>query len=270
MVNMRELYEYKMTSELSDYQPIRRLRSVISTLLPVNFLFIFFWSYFISTLTMSRIGHIFTQIEKSNNCKYPDFIKKILIQTAFDSTAALRTLNKNSIGQIEQFIDEHIECLNETTYLDEIGQLKTKPFKFLPGHESLILNIPKEVNDHLAKKKQVKSARKSDIPPVEDLKLLFAEQIKKYCAKKNIELASNSLDDFCEIFHANNRIKCLAKCWFCSFKVSCIYDSCWRASNYYKHIVGCARKSLGKSVRHIPPIERAKPDGVLLELQNAL
>lgn len=214
---------------------------------------------------MSRKGYIFTQIEKSNDCKYPSFIKKFLLQTAFDSTAALRTLDKNSIGQIEHFVNEHIECLKDTTYLDEIGRLKIKPFKYLPGHESLILNIPKNLDDHLAKKKE-KSARKSNEPAVEELRNSFAEQIKNYCDKKNIKLAL-SFDDLSEISYTNNRVKCLAKCPFCSLKISCIYDSCWRASNYYKHIVGCARKSVSQAPREI---ERADPKSVLSEVQNVL
>lgn len=109
-------------------------------------------------------GLIFTRLEKSNNSTYPKFLKNILIHTGFNSYAALSIIDKNSIESIETYIKDNFDeskiLLKDTLYLDSNGNLNKTPFKFLLGHRSLILNLPKDLNEYFSKKLEKASKKK--------------------------------------------------------------------------------------------------------------
>lgn len=139
-------------------------------------------------------GLIFTRLEKSNNSKYPKFLKNILIHTGFNSAAALRIIDKNSIESIETYINDNFDeskiLLEDTLYLDSNGNLNKTPFKFLLGHRSLILNLPKDLNEHFSKKLEKaskKKTKKSVIPSAEELKKSFNSRVKSYTDKKKLK-----------------------------------------------------------------------------------
>lgn len=126
---------------------------------------------------MKRIGLVFARIENFKKIKYPVFLKNILIETAFDTAAALKAIKQSTIENIEQFVSNRLDLLANTNYIDETGNLRKTPFKFLPGHEALILSLPNYVDDYLCKKKK-------DIPAIEHLKLSLMEKIKEFAIKK--------------------------------------------------------------------------------------
>lgn len=109
---------------------------------------------------MKRAPVIFSRLEKHNKNRYPIFIKNILIEAGYDSAAALKTIEKNSIEQIEKIVNENTILLKDTQYVNDNGQLKIVPFKFKVGHEALILNIPKDLIEYLSKKK-IEQTRKN-------------------------------------------------------------------------------------------------------------
>lgn len=127
----------------------------------------------------SKAISIFDQLEKLNKSKYPKFIKDILTEAAFDTPAALKAINENSIGQIETFVSNRLHLLENTEYVSSRGLLKESPFKFKLGHEALILNFPKEV-----KSLSENSVKNKKPASQEELEKKLAEKITNYINKK--------------------------------------------------------------------------------------
>lgn len=190
---------------------------------------------------MKRRRQIFSLLEEFTKSKYPKFIKQILIENAFDSEAALKTIEKSSVDKIEKIINENTDLVKDTVYVNNDGSLKKSPFKFLLGHEALILNIPLDLEKYL----QSKSKKKNTTPDIINLKVLLEKKIKKYIESKGLDLTIQS-DDFTSFSVSDNVVKCLARCPICSIKVPCAYDSSWKNSNYCKHIVHCFDKKAKK------------------------
>lgn len=212
---------------------------------------------------MKRNTAIFSQLENYKKNKYPTFIKKILIETGYDTAAALKIFEESSIEKIEKFISENPELVKNTVYVDQIGNLKIIPFKFKIGHESLLLSIPKDLKDYLSKKKEEEKV----LPAIDELKDSLIKKLKKYCSTKKIDVPVDI--GLCSNFSiSNNKVKCLAKCLFCDTKYTCTYDTCWRISSYYKHILVHINLGAKKTVQ--PAIERAAPASILSEVQNVL
>lgn len=196
-------------------------------------------------------GLIFTRLEKSSESKYPNFIKDILIHTGYNSSATIKIIDKNAIETIEKYINDNFDdieiLLKDTLYLDSNGNLKKTPFKFLIGHISLILNLPKDLNQYFAKKVEIVTIKKTkEIPPTEELKKTFNVRVKEYTDKKKIKIDLNKIS-VVNFSSSNNRVKCLAQCPFCSIKFVCYFDSCWRTSNFFKHIVSCSKNKVQSS-----------------------
>lgn len=219
----------------------------------------------ILSAVMKRKAIIFSQLQNFKKSKYPEFLKNILIETAFDTAAALRTINKSTIEEIEKIVNQRTNLLKDTSYIDETGNLIKTPFKFMLGHESLLLRLPNDVDAYLSRK--TKSI--CEIPTIDDLKVSFVERIKIFAERKNIALTLSSVlgsVNLSEFTHKENIVKCVANCPFCLIKICCSYKSNWKICNYNKHILSCAEKA----ARLNPQIERATPAVVLHELKNAL
>lgn len=244
---------------------------------------------------MKRKAIIFGQLQNFKKSKYPEFIKTILIETAFDTAAALRTIKKSSIEEIEKFVEQKTDILKGTSYVDETGNLKEKPFNFLIGHESLILRLPTDVEEYLARKE----AEKPELPSFEDSKELLKQKITNLARKNKITLTVNS-EDMTNFTRKNNSIRCQAKCQLCPVKIACFYYSSWKISNYRDHFVSCLRKKATEFVSNLDEnleslknqgsgpssvsstdhnsdlgsdptqIRRATPNVVLKEIQNVI
>lgn len=193
---------------------------------------------------MKRKGCIFLLLEKFNGSKYPTFIKDILKETAFDTEAALKTLEKSSVEKIEQIVTENTDLVKNTVYVNHDGSLKISPFKFLLGHKNLILAIPIDLQKYLQSKLEQKNAKR--VPDIKNLKVLLTDKIKKYIESKKLDFTVQS-DDLTNFSTSGNRVRCLARCPFCSIKVPCVYNSSWKNSNYNKHIVNCFNKEAQKN-----------------------
>lgn len=171
--------------------------------------------------------------------------------------------------QIENFVNKRTDLLIDSDYLDENGKLKASPFKFLLGHKSLILQLPVDVEEYLSLKK----VKKSEIPAIKDLKDLLIQKINNFAETNKIEVRVKA-EDFNNFTQNKNIIKCDAKCPFCLNKISCSYYSCWKLSNFNKHLLSCKQKatklnqepSLGSKAE----IKRFTPAVVFKELHSAL
>lgn len=211
---------------------------------------------------MSRRGIIFGRIERFKKVKFPAFLKHILIESAFDSAAALKTIKKPTIGDIEQFVSKRLILLKKTVYIDETGNLKKNPFKFLPGHEALILNLPNDVDDYLREKNKEKG-----IPAIGDLKLSLVERINIFANQNKLKIATDRII----ITHSNKQVKCFLKCPYCGVQLSLPFDSSWKLSNYKKHILCCVKKIVQPpNLRIERASKRAEPGAVLRTLQNVV
>lgn len=80
---------------------------------------------------MKRKGLILTHLESFKRVKFPIFIKNILIECAYDTVAALRTINNATILELEKFANKRLDLLKNTNYIDNTGKLKSDPLKFL-------------------------------------------------------------------------------------------------------------------------------------------
>lgn len=204
---------------------------------------------------MKQTAPIFTKLEKLNRSKYPKFIKQILILTAFNTPAASKAINENSIRQIESAVNNNLNLLSKTEYVDKRGELKNKPFKFLIGHETLLLNFPQEIRELQTLKKSEKTPGTNQNIDQKELKILLVEKVANYIKNKklaiNIELEiTNSTENRCSV-----------KCPFCIKKIPCTFDTRWRISNLCTHILSCSKKIANRL-----PFQRARTD-VLSEVR---
>lgn len=218
---------------------------------------------------MKRSRSIFTQLEKLNRSKYPKFIKTILIETAFNTPAALKAINEKSVEHIEKTVSNNLNLLNKTEYVNATGELKTKPFEFLIGHKALILNFPQEIKD-LQSSNEIEKKNKIENLSENDLKALLVLKIINYITNKKITTIktlnpTENLTQFITNFEKNpDRVRVLVKCPFCVKKIPCTFDTIWRISNFGTHILACSKKTVKR-----PEIQRARL-GVLSEVSANL
>lgn len=209
---------------------------------------------------MKRQGLIFSRLESFKKVKFPHFLKNILIQSAYDTTAALETLNKAKVLELEQFVSTRLYLLQDTVYLDETGNLKKSPFKFLLGHEALILQFPIDVREFLTKKKVI------PIPASDDLKLLIIKKIQDLFAENNLRITA----EVSAINRSNDKGECRVRCPYGPSRLSCSFRTSWKVNNYTKHFKSCQKKSAQKNTQRNQAIQRSSPASVLRELQNAV
>lgn len=211
-------------------------------------------------LDMERSGLIFTRIEKVKKIKFPNFIKKFLFDSGFDSAAALKTIEKSTIDNLEEFVKNRLDLLKNSDYVNETEDLKKNPFKFLPGHRALILCLPKDIDHYLSEKEKEKEKAKI-IRTIEVLKSLLVKKLSDFATQNSLQSHAQSVS---AITQSNNKVKSFVTCPLCSAKICCTFNSSWKLSNYQKHIKSCVKKQPNR------PIQRVEPASVLREVQNAL
>lgn len=208
---------------------------------------------------MKRKGLILAHIESFKKVKFPIFIKNILIECAYDTAAALRTINNATILELEKFANKRLDLLKNTNYIDNTGKLKSDPFKFLPGHEAVILQLSVDIDEFLTEKEN------KIIPEIDTLKKSITEKINNIVSKKNFTINSAFVTGFTEL---NNKVKCFVKCPICSKKFSCTFHKSWKLSNYKTHFNSCKKPPL--NIPQNPTIHRATSAAVLLQLKATL
>lgn len=90
---------------------------------------------------------------------FPHDLIKILDKCSFDSELSLVSMNTQIISEIEEYVNEDLSILSETSYkgIDH--------FKFKPGHKTFLLRLPDiiEKNKNTHQSAAVKSANFSHI-----------------------------------------------------------------------------------------------------------
>lgn len=165
-----------------------------------------------------------------NGKKLPAFIVDVLKYSGFDTKIALANINSEDINAIEKFIDENstkfVESFKNSVYEN------IKPFKFIPGHRALILNIPIVLKEHEVLKKP-KSTRKE--LSENELKELLISKIQNYEQKYHYEFKL-TIDDIKSFETVNGEYKCYVNCKFCAKSFLCTFKMHWMTSNLFKHL----------------------------------
>lgn len=105
-----------------------------------------------------RKANLIRELEKSINEKFPDNIGDILIEAGFTTKTSLSKLDFNSLRSIEKYVQDNPEkfgiILKDTRYEQSVK------FKFLPGHEALLLSLPEEILRIKDQKEQKKTRKR--------------------------------------------------------------------------------------------------------------
>lgn len=171
---------------------------------------------------------------------------------------SVEQLNVENVMEIEKYVNDHLrhifynmDCCNSSNYKNQ------KQFRFLPGHKTLILNLPSQLIKLKAAK--VKTSLKNQrqqieenlnlendaIVDVDNLKDQLISKLVKYV--KNIQLDSCAdkltVAQICECITIINdegqlTYKCKVQCPLCNKKIGSIYKKYWYVSNVEKHFKG--------------------------------
>lgn len=174
----------------------------------------------------ARKSNVFKRIEKYRNCKFPDFIKEILIQSGYDCESALLTLNEQSFPNIEKEVNKNKNVLKGTVYEEKLND----NFTFLIGHKAIILSIPETL-------KKIKNKNKTKTKNPEQLKSELINKIEKYIKNKKLNCVFSD-QKIKKLSVGENSTKCLVECTFCTTRTPCTFKTHWEISNFTKHLRG--------------------------------
>lgn len=84
--------------------------------------------------------------------EFPSCLKRILYLCGYDSFISIKEMKESHISKVEIFIDENhrdeiklLSCCHSEYYQQQ------STFKFLPGHETLLLVLPKYIDEYLSR-----------------------------------------------------------------------------------------------------------------------
>lgn len=157
----------------------------------------------------------------------------ILTRCGYDNNYAFEAISEENIVKIESFANENTHILKKTNYE------KSVPFKFLPGHRAIILDIPRKIAELKNKQanKQTETSAVSSISPdrEEQLKNLLISKLKNYSIYVKFELKFEK-EHLIEFQNIGDRLKCRVKCPICPKNYLCNYKKHWSVSNIEAHI----------------------------------
>lgn len=194
--------------------------------------------------------------------KLPFFFVEILKISVYDSPISIELLDREKLGEIEQFIDTNFGCANDL--LKNTVYENKEVFRFLPGHITLLLGLKtyaqKFIETGFKKRKNSKQqdrefirdpsdeldaiSEEVEIPSTDDLNKLkeaLITKITNFCRKQNITVdkISNDCvkDDLQVIINTNGDqvFKCIFVC-HCEVKIPCIHNKYWQISNIERHL----------------------------------
>lgn len=76
---------------------------------------------------------------------FPDDIMRILDACSFDSELSLQSINSETISDIEEYVNDNLSILSETSYKN------INYFKFKPNHKAFLLSL----SDRIQEKKNI-------------------------------------------------------------------------------------------------------------------
>lgn len=184
--------------------------------------------------------NIYSAIEKFKNIKIAPCIKAILDYAAYNSASSLSVLNDQNVLEIENCINESgrnviesLKCCYASIYQQQT------PFRFLPGHKSTVLSIPKYISEMNELKKTSRLEFKKLLTPAE-LKAILLRKINQNIGNYNANIGVFSESGVTEVkvTISNNSMsaKCKVSCILCAATVPVVYSGSWKISNILRHV----------------------------------
>lgn len=193
---------------------------------------------------------VWKKLEKNHKKKYneafPKCIKTLLIGAAFDSSSSLSNITADSITDIQRNVNNHREILNNLNccYSDKYKDMVH--FEFLPGHRTMISNIPSLLNIQAKNpwKNHKKKQTKSEVQVTEQLLNLLQRTLVKAAQENNRGnvdapmISEGNLYDFRQDDTSENETiyKCRFICPYCDETFALSYRKFWISSKVTKHI----------------------------------
>lgn len=176
------------------------------------------------------MSRTFGKIEKYSNAKFPKLLKKILIQSGFNTEFSLISIDSENLKTIENFVQNNRNILIKSKYENR------DPFRFDLGDKTAILSLPK-----IIKNANKENTDKKDNKNIEnfneiDSKKQLVEKVQNFLVNKKIAY-SFGIDSVVNVRISEKAIKFLIKCPTCKQEFSCIKNPYWKIGNLTKHIL---------------------------------
>lgn len=175
--------------------------------------------------------------QKRYKSKFPSCIKALLISGAYDLGSSLSKLNESKIHSLEEHLNvnggETIDGLN-CCYSNEYKSMEK--FSFLPGHKSIILDIPNMLNSkrgaNLLSDQELKNSLVKKL-----MSRLAIESQRKGMSIQDGTISEANLSQFHRTSTATDTIcECQFSCPFCATTFHVKFKSYWLSSNAWKHL----------------------------------
>lgn len=165
----------------------------------------------------------------------------LLIEAGVDKVLSLRSINEETILQIEQFLTANKQIVNKLNCCYSEWYKQQECFQFLPGHRTIILAIPNQIKEMLAGKSLGKSHLKQNEVSDEELKNHLIKNLLKFTGKIGFPISSeivsqSNLHDFERGSIEKYVAKVRFSCPFCNKSFSVVYKQFWMSSNVTKHL----------------------------------
>lgn len=199
------------------------------------------------------IEDVYKKIRRALKENFPAKLDQIISSAGFDSERSFLSLNKESISDIEQYINENRQILTGTPYENSNQSIN---FKFKPGHKIFLLGIPKALEIYNKKKKEQKSSQTQKIQQNQNSESVnfdtenhtieannIEQELKKKLIDKVISFANKcsvtlviDTNNIIELQVDNTKIKCQIICPICNKQLKCEHSTYWMISNFEKHL----------------------------------
>lgn len=182
---------------------------------------------------------LFKHIEKVIAEKIPGGLDKIIEKSGFDTRISIENLTIEDIQSIEKYVDENKDILIGKSY----GDQNNSSFKFKPGHKTLLLSLPKLLQEYNGNRKTKKKHKERSENQVgvntegedEQLKTELLNKVVKFFQTHNFQLITNINDLISSFVRQNSLIKCFVRCPFCKLIRKIDYKTYGNLSNFQKH-----------------------------------
>lgn len=82
--------------------------------------------------------------------EYPSCVKGLLFRCGYNNFISLKEINESIIPKIEYFINENLkDYINELSCCYSLHYQTQSTFQFLPGHETILLALPKYIEKYM-------------------------------------------------------------------------------------------------------------------------
>lgn len=190
------------------------------------------------------------KLEKFNNEKFPQCVKMLLEKAAYDRLCSLKAIDAAKIVDIEAYLSEHrLSWINDLTCCQSEDYKKQTTFHFLPGHKSIVLNIPEQIKQMSSVNKVSAAVTKKVAASVtnkertdDDLKDRLISNLMMFMEKNDFTLPPGMISS--KNIHGFERgtdscdfvCKCRFACPFCSKVFPVKFKQFWMSSNIVKHL----------------------------------